>query len=201
MIDRGKPAPRKHALGKSAPDQATQVTSVPGPLSRPVKVDDIPGGQIEVTVDANPDERAALAVEFGLVGIDRLVGRYDVVRKGRYVEVKGVVEATIEQTCVVTLEPFVSNVKERVDLRYTEPRFIEEAEAEAGGDEHEVDLDAPDPIENGRIDLGVLTAEYLSLGLDPYPRKPGAAFTPLVEGEPEPSPFAKLASLKSKLDD
>jgi uncharacterized metal-binding protein YceD (DUF177 family) len=199
MTDRGKPAQKKHVPGKSASVPAMQATSDPGPLSRSVKVDDIPGGQIEVTVEANPEERAALAVEFGLVGIDKLVGRYDVVRKGRYVEVTGEVDATIEQTCVVTLEPFVSNVKERVDLRYTEPRFI--AEADADGEEPEVDLDAPDPIENGRIDLGVLTAEYLSLGLDPYPRKPGAAFTPLLESEPEPSPFAKLASLKSKLDD
>lgn len=199
MIDRGKPAPKKHASEKSASANVTQATSDPGPLSRSVKVDDIPGGRIEVTVEASPEERAALAVEFGLVGIDKLVGRYDVVRKGRYVEVTGDVEATIEQNCVVTLEPFVSNVKERVDLRYTEPRFIEEAEAE--GDEPEVDLDAPDPIENGRIDLGVLTAEYLSLGLDPYPRKPGVAFTPVLESEPEPSPFAKLASLKSKPDD
>lgn len=199
MIDRGKPAPKKNASEKSTSANVTQATSDPGPLSRSVKVDDIPGGRIEVTVEASPEERAALAVEFGLVEIDKLVGRYDVVRKGRYVEVTGDVEATIEQNCVVTLEPFVSNVKERVDLRYTEPRFIEEAEAE--GDEPEVDLDAPDPIENGRIDLGVLTAEYLSLGLDPYPRKLGVAFTPVLESEPEPSPFAKLASLKSKPDD
>jgi hypothetical protein len=199
MTDRGKPAPRKHVSGKGAAVSVSPTTSDPGPLSRSVKVDDIPGGQIEVTVEANPEERAALAVEFGLAGIERLVGRYDVVRKGRYVEVTGDVEATIEQTCVVTLEPFVSTVKERVELRYTEPRFIDEADA--GGEEHEVDLDAPDPIENGRIDLGVLTAEYLSLGLDPYPRKPGVAFTPLLESEPEPSPFAKLAWLKSKLDD
>ncbi len=159
----------------------------------------MPGGQIEVTVEANPEERAALAAEFGLAGIDRLVGRYDVVRKGRYVEVTGEVEATIEQTCVVTLEPFVSTVRNRSTLRYTEPPLQRRSRRRRGG--AEVDLDAPDPIVNGRIDLGVLTAEFLALGLDPYPRKPGVAFTPLLESEPEPSPFASPASLKSKLDD
>ena len=42
--------------------------------------------------------------------------------------------------------------------------------------------DPPDEIGNGRIDLGALTAEFLALGLDPYPRKPGVSF-----GESAPS--------------
>ncbi len=41
--------------------------------------------------------------------------------------------------------------------------------------------DPPDPIVNGRIDLGQLAAEFLALGLDPYPRKPGVEFAPVVE--------------------
>ena len=41
------------------------------------------------------------------------------------------------------------------------------------------DADIPDPIVGGRIDFGVLTAEFLALGLDPYPRKPGMAFEPV----------------------
>ena len=162
MTDRGKPAQKKHVPGKSASVPAMQATSDPGPLSRSVKVDDIPGGQIEVTVEANPEERAALAVEFGLsASTTRRPLRCRA--QGAVCRSTGEVDATIEQTCVVTLEPFVSNVKERVDLRYTEPRFI--AEADADGEEPEVDLDAPDPIENGRIDLGVLTAEYLVAGV------------------------------------
>ncbi len=51
---------------------------------------------------------------------------------------------------------------------------------------------------NGRIDFGALTAEFLALGLDPYPRKPGVAFEPVSAGE-EPLPFADLAALKDKL--
>ena len=37
---------------------------------------------------------------------------------------------------------------------------------------------------NGRIDLGQLAAEFLALGLDPYPRKPGVEFAPVVEDFP-----------------
>ena len=38
------------------------------------------------------------------------------------------------------------------------------------------DEDDPDPVIDGKIDLGALTAEFFALGLDPYPRKPGAEF-------------------------
>ncbi len=61
--------------------------------------------------------------------------------------------------------------------------------------------DLPDPIVNGRIDLGALAAEILVLSLDPYPRKPGAAFadpTPEAAEPPEASPFAMLRDLGRK---
>ena len=49
------------------------------------------------------------------------------------------------------------------------------------------DEDEPDPIIGGKIDLGALAAEFFALGLDPWPRKPGAAFQwPDDEGTPHP---------------
>ena len=35
-------------------------------------------------------------------------------------------------------------------------------------------------------------SEFFALGLDPYPRKPGVAFEPPVEPEPQATPFAVL---------
>jgi hypothetical protein len=56
------------------------------------------------------------------------------------------------------------------------------------------DEDEPDPIVDGKIDLGALTAEFFALGLDPYPRKPGAALDEeRTNPEPTDSPFAALA--------
>ena len=59
--------------------------------------------------------------------------------------------------------------------------------------------DPPDVIVEGRIDLGLLTAEALSLSLDPYPKKAGVAFEAPDEpaADPEESPFAVLARLKT----
>ncbi len=36
--------------------------------------------------------------------------------------------------------------------------------------------DDPEPLVGGTIDLGALAIEFLIVGLDPYPRKPGAVF-------------------------
>jgi hypothetical protein len=58
--------------------------------------------------------------------------------------------------------------------------------------------DPPDPIINGKIDVGSLASEFLALGLDAYPRKPGAQFQN-PDGEPDDekaSPFAALARFK-----
>ena len=55
------------------------------------------------------------------------------------------------------------------------------------------DEDAPDPIVDGQIDLGALAAEFMLLGLDPYPRKPGVEFAPPSEQDAQDTPFARLA--------
>ena len=58
-----------------------------------------------------------------------------------------------------------------------------------------MDEEAPDLIEEGRIDLGQYAVEQLALSLDPFPRKEGAEFVQ----PPEPteiSPFSVLRSLK-----
>ena len=59
-----------------------------------------------------------------------------------------------------------------------------------------LDDDEPDPIVDGKIDLGALAAEFLALGLDPYPRKPGAEFAAPVAEEDDDSPFAPLDHFK-----
>ena len=48
------------------------------------------------------------------------------------------------------------------------------------------------------LDFGALATEFLILGIDPYPRKPGAQFAaPKVEDAGE-HPFAVLEALKKR---
>lgn len=106
----------------------------------------------------------------------------------------GRVTATLEQVCGITLDPLPVEVDERfsVDL-------VEAAEPEPDEIEVTIDDDAPDVIEDGRIDLGQYAVEQLTLTLDPFPRKPGAEFVQ-PEEPAEISPFAVLKAFKPKDD-
>lgn len=161
-----------------------------GPLSRPVSVERLPTEGLEETVVATPEECAALADDFKLPAIHALSGRFKLTGSPQRVRITGRIEASITQICVVTLDPFDSVLEEDVEVDFA---ALERASAEASG--HERD-DRPDEIVNGRIDLGALTAEFLALGLDPYPRKPGVAFSHDAANDKPDSPFAALGKLK-----
>ena len=51
-------------------------------------------------------------------------------------------------------------------------------------------------LRDGVVDLGAVATEFLLLGIDPYPRKPGAVFDAPPAGDPSSHPFAALAALK-----
>lgn len=169
-------------------------------LSRPIIVTALPPGGKDVVVETDAAEREALARMFGLVAVTALRGRFTLTPSGATVVVTGVVEGDVVQTCTVSLDAFDAPVHETVDLQ-----FMPEGGIEAWVARHRPDpsldlayeIDPPDAIQDGRIDLGAVTAEFLALGLDPYPRKPGIAFAPdPALAEKDPSPFAALAKLK-----
>lgn len=128
---------------------------------------------VDRQLEASPAERAALAEVLDLQAIDRLVAKLTLRRlSSGLIEVKGALESEVVQTCGVTLEPVPAKVAETFRLTFGD------AQPEADLSEIDIDFedsDPPEPILDGKIDLGALVAEQLSLGLDPYPRKEGAA--------------------------
>lgn len=110
----------------------------------------------------------------------------------------GRVQAKLEQTCGITLEPLPVQVDERFSIDLVETP----TDPLLGTEEMEITLedDSPDVIEDGRIDLGQYAVEQLALQLDPFPRKPGAEFVQ-PEEPAEISPFAVLKQFKAKDED
>lgn len=168
-------------------------------FSRTVRVDQIPAAGITMDVQAKPAELVALAARFDLQTMERLEAsvRLKAIAGGALVRVDGRFSADVVQTCVVTLEPVPAHVEEEFSLTYGVP------EPEEPGEEIELSLDEedpPDPIIDGTIDVGEAVAEHVALALDPFPRKPGIAFSGVddepVEEERKPSPFAVLAQLR-----
>jgi hypothetical protein len=170
------------------------------PFSRPVRVEAIPREGLETRIEADAAERAALAAFNGLAAIAAFAASFKLGHGGGgTVIVQGELEAEVTQTCVVTLEPFDAAILARIDLRFAPPSDKPARRGAAGKAEEVVigEEDEPDPILDGVIDLGAVASEFLTLNLDPYPRKPGVAFQPPASEDGEAaSPFSALAARK-----
>jgi hypothetical protein len=181
------------------PNKPGKTTRRQQPLHRLVTVDDVPPEGLDVTVEATTEEREALALLLGLPAVHALTGTFSVKGSPRRLRVVGRVDARVRQICVVTLDAFEADLSEDVDITFAEPQ-PPAADVAHPHTELSLERDLPDDIVDGKIDLGALTAEFLALGLDPYPRKPGVSFSYESREQPEASPFAALSRLKADLD-
>jgi hypothetical protein len=104
------------------------------------------------------------------------------------------------QTDVVTLEPVRQAVAEPIDLTLIPAEQAERGRRRAPKRVDAISVEGPEFYHDGRVDLGVIAAEHLALGLDPYPRAPSTEFGGHIEDEAgaDTSPFAALARLKRR---
>jgi len=169
---------------------------VTAPWRVPVAVEDVAESCARFDLIADAETRAAVARVAGLRDLPRLEANFEVKRHGEGLHVAGRVSATVGQDCVVTLEPLVNEVEEEIDLLF-EPPAAAPPEGEETGDDA---CNEAEPLIGGMVDLGAIATEFLILGIDPYPRKPGALFQPAPDAKPDESPFAALAALKKDRD-
>jgi uncharacterized metal-binding protein YceD (DUF177 family) len=160
------------------------------PWSVPVPLDEIPETGLHIEIDAPESARSDLAALANLRELPRLSAAFDLARRGAGVRVTGQVNARVGQTCVITLEPVENDVEESVDLTFSPA---------AGSQAQSGDGEPPEPLADGVLDLGAITTEFLLLGIDPYPRKPGAEFAPVKADDGSAKPFAALEALKKRL--
>lgn len=171
------------------------------PLSRPLALTEVPADGLEIEIVATPRECAALARFNDVPEVVSCVAKLRARRwRGDGLEINGDIAARLRQTCVVTLEDFESDVTERVEARFAPPRDEAPRSRRHQPEEPPPNADdAPDPLIGGAVDLGALTSEFLTLAIDPYPRKPGAAFAePPTSGTSEPGNVSPFAALRDK---
>ncbi|WP_428645501.1 YceD family protein [Roseibium sp.] len=184
------------------------------PYSYPVNASRVVDKDERLEISPDAASLKMIAEAYGLDAIGNLTAdlRLKPYRKAG-LRVTGTVTADITQTCVVSLEPFESVLRIDMDRTFephsSKPRKIRDLNDDG---EIEIDLeqlDPPDVILDGVLDLGAVLCEELALSLDPFPRKPGVAFEGAdgdddgdeASEETKPSPFAALQALKKSEED
>jgi hypothetical protein len=148
-----------------------------------------------VTLEATPEECAALAARFALVAVKRFAATVALAADGPAIRAEGRLHADVVQSCAVSGEDLAVIIDEPVALR-----FVPAADLLAG--EVEIELQAGDldeiALDGSRFDLGEALAQGLALAIDPFAAGPGAEAARRRAGlldEGSAGPFAALAAL------
>lgn len=156
-----------------------------------------------INIEADEAECKALTERFGVRALLELSASFEIrAWKKNGVRVKGTVKARLEQICVVTLDPFETVIEQQVE-RLFEVASDQSGQVLAGEFDIDMDVDIPDRIIDGNIDLGEIASETVALEINPHPRKADAVFEsrykgddPLQDEPQRDNPFAVLKNMQ-----
>ena len=169
-----------------------------------VNVGHVSTNPVTVFLEADPDERKALADRWNVDRVDAVIAELALSRwKRDGVRIKGRVEADIVQHCVVSLEPVTDHIDESFEALYVpEGSKLARIVTDESG-EMVVEAEGPDVPESfagDSIDVGAVCEEFVVLAINPYPRLEGVVLeSPEQTGDVDdtaPSPFAGLEGWK-----
>ncbi len=190
-------------------------TNLTAEWSHKIDVGALPDGPFEKTITADETQRRDLARRIGVKSVEDAVADVTVTRAAgtRTWHVTGRVRANVIQSCVVTMADIRQMIDEPFDAWFADKdaaisltrarhdKMSQYLDAEVPMLDEE---DDPEPVVNNQIDLGEVAAQFMSLGVNPYPHAAGV--NPEVtekmledEGVAEQSrnPFAALKKWKA----
>jgi len=171
------------------------------PLSRPYNLNRLGQAGDRVDVQINDQERGALAQFVGVPRIESFSGQVELKKTApNRFQVDFGLAADICQSCVVTLAEVPAHIERRFRRELHFNPALHRAADQADAGDIPLEDDVPEEIGSLHYDLAVPLIEEFVLGIDPYPRAPGAEFEAPNDGAKAPeSPFAVLKGLKSGL--
>lgn len=178
------------------------------PFSYQVNVSHIAANPINITLDADSDECAALAQFWNILAVKQLSADVRLSRwKRDGVKVAGTFKGILEQQCVVSLKPVETMIEDRFTAHFVpENSRLAQPDFQAS-QELVIDIDgpdSPDTFSSNRIDIGHVVAEFAAMNIDPYPKRADAKLDPKYmpndngSDERPASPFAALKTLKTE---
>ena len=188
---------------------------IPPEFSRFISCEKLPSGGKTFEIEASPEERIALVKRLPIDSLDFLTAEFSISPGGGgQILLTGRLRAAIRQTCVISLEPVVTDIDISIERTYSssatsywgqEEEPDEEGNSIRGGPTENMP-EPLEPLENDGIDIGEVASEELAVEIDPFPRRAGAELsvnahiTAQHQGEEAKNPFAVLEKLKKKLE-
>ena len=170
-------------------------------FSRELRLDTLGTSPRALSIEADGEERVALARRFGLLALDALAAKLSLSRDGETITLTGRFEARVVQACIASGTAVAAEMDEPIAILFREPPAGSRPDEEIELGKEDLDVMF---IAGGAIDVGEAVAQSLALALDPFPRAPeadAALKQAGVKSEAEAGPFAALAALKGKSKD
>ncbi|PCJ33769.1 MAG: hypothetical protein COA93_06475 [Alphaproteobacteria bacterium] len=180
-------------------------------FSRPIDVTTVGKNGRQFNFQATEAEKTALALRFDVLEIIRLNANADITpaKKGQY-KLMVSYNVKLNQACSISLETVTDDVSGNFTVILQHPP--REPNKQSQKEDLEVDFDYEESdfeyINSNLVDVGELIAQYISLEINPYPRKSGVTGEELRQkiiqekdanpSQGKKSPFAVLKSLKHK---
>jgi hypothetical protein len=183
--------------------------------SHRIAADSVGSNPLRAAITASEEERKNVARRLGILSVDQLEAEFVLTRDSGIlaIHVTGVLRAKVTQSCTRTAVPVEEIVSGDIEAWFdggADENAVSliraKRDRQTKGSEREVPIlnesEDPEALVNGCIDLGELAVQYLSLGLNPYPRAEGVGDEPLEVIEDanavQRNPFAALKEWKEK---
>lgn len=165
-------------------------------FSYPLKIDELGQGEQKYNLQANKAQLQTLAEILQVPSVKSFSAKMKLVfqKKKGILEVTGKVKAELSLISVISLEPFDKKYETDFKVVYDTTAKYEDIYQ----DDEDINLDLPDIVMDGQIDLGDIAIEQLALVLEDHPRIEGETFESVIEDNSpvRHNPFAILEKLK-----
>lgn len=165
-------------------------------FSYPLQIDELGQGEQNYKLRADKEQLITLTEILQVPAVNSFAAdiKLKFQKKRGILDVSGTVKANLSLISVISLEPFDKDYTADFKLTYDTNASYEDVY----GEDDDIELDVPDIVYDGKIDLGDIAIEQIALIMEDHPRKDGETFESVVEAN-EPvknNPFAALAKLK-----
>lgn len=143
-------------------------------FTRWINVERLGAKPVTINITASDTECKDIAKRLQILAVHSLMMTGTLGRKEGtgLIELKASIQASVDQSCVVSLAPVRQEIEEEFAICYTFKKddiLVEDLDYVVGLEED----DLPELIVDGQVDVVQAMSEQIALALDPYPRAEG----------------------------